>query len=254
MDAPRPVDRHSPVPLWSQVLDDLQRRLANGTPDDPFPTEAELVAEYGVSRHTVRDALRRLRDSGVLESVRGRGTRVSGVPIEQPLGSLYSLFAVVEERGMTQRSDVLALRLERDAVAAERLDLAPDTELLHLSRLRRADDEPLALDRAWLPATLGRPLLAADFGHAALYDELAARTGVRPDGGEERITAIMPDPETRELLEIPPHQACLRVERAGCAGAHCVEYRVTIVRGDRFAVLAQWTPAGYRVTAGAGQS
>ncbi len=253
MDTPRPVDRHSPVPLWSQVLDDLQRRLASGAPADRFPTEAELVAEYGVSRHTVRDALRRLRDSGVLESVRGRGTRVSGVPIEQPLGSLYSLFAVVEERGMAQRSDVLALRIEQDAEAASRLDLAPDAELLHLSRLRRADDEPLALDQAWLPAELARPLLEADFARAALYDELAARTGVRPDGGEERITAVMPDGLTRELLEVPPEQACLRVERTGCAGPRCVEYRLTIVRGDRFAVLAQWTPSGYRVTAGSGQ-
>ena len=49
--------------------------------------------QYAVSRHTVREALRRLRDSGVLDSARGRGTWIAQQqPIEQPLGSLYSLF------------------------------------------------------------------------------------------------------------------------------------------------------------------
>ena len=48
-----------------------------------------------------------------------------------------------------------------------------------MERLRLAGGEPLALDTVWLPGDLGAPLLEADFTHAALYDELAARTGVR---------------------------------------------------------------------------
>jgi DNA-binding GntR family transcriptional regulator len=63
--------------------------------------------------------------------------------------------------------------------------------LFRMERIRLAGDEPLALDTVWLPAHLGAPLLEADFTHTGLYDELAARAGVRVDGGREHIRAIV---------------------------------------------------------------
>ena len=244
----RPLDRHSPMPLWAQLHDDLTRRLALGAFDQGFPGENELVDTYAVSRHTVREALRRLREAGVLESARGRTTQVRR-GIEQPLGSLYSLFREVESRGMSQASRVLALRTEQETEVAAALGLAADADLFHLERVRMADDDPLAHDRVWLPADLGAPLLEADFTHSALYDELAARAGVRLTGGRERITAVLPDADTRALLRLPDGEACLRVERTGLLGKRMVEHRVTVVRGDRYAVLADWTAKGYTVGA-----
>jgi GntR family transcriptional regulator len=249
----RQPDRSSPLPLWAQLQEDLNRRLAVGAFDQGFPGELELVAEYGVSRHTVREALRRLRETGVLESGRGRATQVRR-GIEQPLGSLYSLFREVESRGMVQASQVLDLSLVTDPDAADALGLPAGTSLVHLERLRLADGEPLAHDRVWLPAALAMPLLQADFTRSALYDELATRCDVRLTGGQERITAVNPPPAMRALLQLPRGQACLRVERAGRLGVRVVEHRVTTVRGDRYAVLADWSPQGYQVGAGTGRS
>ncbi len=115
--AARALDRTSALPLWAQLLEDLRRRLAAGAFERGFPGENDLVGQYEVSRHTVREALRRLRDSGVLESGRGRSTQVRK-EIEQPLGSLYSLFREVEARGMVQASTVLALGLMTRAYGA----------------------------------------------------------------------------------------------------------------------------------------
>ncbi len=238
------LDRTSPLPLWAQVQEDLRRRLGAGAFAEHFPTELELVEQYAVSRHTVREALRRLRDSGVLDSARGRGTWIAQRPIEQPLGSLYSLFQEVETRGMRQRSDVLALRAEHNPAAAGKLGLPEDAELVYLERLRWADDEPLAHDRIWLPAELTAPVLAADFTRGGLYAELASRCGVRLTGGGERITAVMPDKATRSLLAVPRAVACLFIERTGCLHRRPVEWRTATVRGDRFAVLADWGPGG----------
>jgi GntR family transcriptional regulator len=239
------------MPLWAQLQQDLSRRLALGVFDDDFPAEMQLVEAYDVSRHTVREALRRLREAGVLDSARGRGTHVRQ-GIEQPLGSLYSLFREVEARGMTQTSTVLALRLATDSDAAQVLGLPAQTALVYLERVRWADDEPLAHDRVWLPPELAMPLLDADFTHAALYDELAARCGIRLTGGQERITACLPRPEQRALLHLPRGQACLRVERTGCIGSRTIERRITVVRGDRYAVLADWSAKGYTVGAATG--
>ena len=78
-----------------------------------------------------------------------------------------------------------------------------------MERLRLAGGEPLALDTVWLPGDLGAPFLGADFTHAALYDELAARTGVRVAGGAS-ISAGWCLP--------PPSSACsgLRRPRGRC--------------------------------------
>lgn len=239
-----PLDRNSPRPLWAQLQDDLNRRLAAGAFDGSFPGELELVQAYGVSRHTVREALRRLRDTGVLESSRGRVTQVRH-PIEQPLGTLYSLFREIEARGMRQTNVVLALRHERDTTATQALGLAPDAPLVHLERLRLADDEPLAHDRVWLPAEVTAPLLHADFTRSALYDQLVSRCGIRLTGGRERITATRVPTTVQRLLRLPRGQACLQVERNGMVGDQIIEHRVTLIRGDRYAVIADWSTTGH---------
>jgi GntR family transcriptional regulator len=50
----------SAPPLWAAVLDDLRTRLARGEFAERFPTDRELTAHYGISRHTAREAVRRL--------------------------------------------------------------------------------------------------------------------------------------------------------------------------------------------------
>ncbi|MGH3591649.1 MAG: GntR family transcriptional regulator, partial [Pseudonocardiaceae bacterium] len=57
-DRVQAVDRSSPLPLWAQMQEDLRRRLTTGAFAERFPTELELVEQYAVSRHTVREALR----------------------------------------------------------------------------------------------------------------------------------------------------------------------------------------------------
>lgn len=138
------MDRASPLPLWAQLYDDLVRRLEAGAFGTDFPGEHQLTGDYQVSRHTVREALRRLRQAGVLESSRGRRTAVHKARIEQPLGAIYSLFSEVQARGMRQRSEVLDRGPRQDPVVAGRLGLDADTELVYVERIRYADEDPLA--------------------------------------------------------------------------------------------------------------
>ena len=243
------LDRRSPTPLWAQLHTELVRRLEAGAFTDTFPGEIELQETYQVSRHTVREALRRIRDAGLVDFGRGRPTRVRPTTIEQPLGGLYSLFREIESQGIEQVSVVLAIGMVTNPEAATHLRLEPDCDLFQLERLRLAGGEPLAHDIVWLPERLGRPLLTSDFSHAGLYDELRSKTGTRPVGGSERITAVVPTPTMRAMLEVPRGQACINLERTGCVDGHPVEYRLTTVRGDRYALLTSWTPKGYAVGA-----
>lgn len=248
----RTLDRADARPLWRQLQDDLVERLRVGEFAGGFPGELALVEDYGVSRHTVRQALRKLRADGVVTAERGRQPRVSpAADIVQPIGVLYSLFSSVEGSGLAQRSAVQTLGLRADAVVADRLGLEGSTPLVHLERVRYAGDEPLAIDRVWLPAELAAPILGADFTRTSLYSVLVERTGLRLDRGEETIRAVLPTAGERARLGSSPDQAALSIHRLGYAGELRVEWRHTLVRGDRFALSAQ-TNAGYRLTASAG--
>lgn len=231
-------------PLWQQVLDDLEERLASGDITDRFPTDRELVERYGVSRHTVREAVRRLRARGMVERHRGRGSFVRPDRLQQPVGTLYSLFQEVERDGKQQRSDVLAFDRRTDPDIARELGLPRSAELIHLSRVRYADDEPLALDDVWLPAELAAPILEADMTHTALYDELAERCGIRVDATEELIEPVIPDDDCRALLGTEAGEALFRIERRGFLEGRLIEWRITLIRGGRFSFVSSWRRDG----------
>lgn len=235
------VDRSSPLPLWAQVAEDLRRRLDDGEFDERFPGDHEIADRYDVSRHTAREAIRRLTDEGRIVRERGRGTRVVTSGLEQPLGTLYSLYRSVEDQGFEQHSTVLALD-EREAPAvAARLDLADDAPLVYLERVRFADDDPIAVDRSWLPAEIARPLLGGSFERTALYAELAQRTGQRPCSGWERLSPALPDRRHADLLGITTDDPVFRIERLTRGlDSTVIEWRESVVRGDRFSFVARW--------------
>lgn len=235
-----PLNRHSPVPLWAQILADLRAKLAAGAFSEHFPSDVELVREYDVSRQTVREAVRHLQQEGVIERVRGHGTAVRKRPVEQSLGSLYSLYRSAEEQGFDQKSSVRFLELRENASAAQMLGCAPAEPLVYLERLRLLDGSPAMLDCSWLPARFARRLLNVDFQHTALYRELEERCGIHLDSGWERVTPILPTPTQRALLDLGSRVAAYGIERVACEGDLRVEWRHGVIRADRFEFVARW--------------
>lgn len=248
-----PLDRSSPLPLWAQLEADLRRRLDAGEFDSgQFPTDLELTNSYEVSRHTVRESIRHLNSTGLLRRERGRGTVINKTEFEQSLGTLYSLFDSIESSGGIQRSEVLEISETANAVAATELGLDPDTPLTLLARLRFADDEPLAVDRAWLPMTkIGFD--AIDWARTALYDELQKAGHRVPNQGWERLTPIVPSVDDRTLLGLKSRDAAFYLERLGMHDDLPVEWRTTVLRGDRYRFVSDWSKgvrSALRPTAG----
>ena len=207
-----------------------------------MPGEFALCEEYGVSRHTIREALRALRAEGLISSGRGRASVVQG-GYSQTLGAVYSLFQSIEAQGAEQTSDVLRLETTTDPEAAVRLGLAPDTLLVVVERIRRADGEPLAHDISWLPHSLAHPILTRDFRRTALYAVLAD-IGVTVESGHEWMSATLAGADTAAALGISRGAAVLHIERLATCEGRPIEWRQTDVRGDAFTVETDWTTAG----------
>ena len=236
------LERRKSQPLWSQLRADVRRRIDTGDFVKTFPPELALMAEYGVSRYTVRQALQALRAEGVVLAGRGRLPRLASIPpIEQELGALNSLFATVEASGLEQRSHVRSSRVVADGVIATRLGLDESSPLVHVERLRLAGRDPIAVDEVWLPADLAAPLLDADLTHTSLYAELVARTGIRITDGLEKVRAVTPTPAHAQDLGITDDTPVLVVHRLGCDDRRPVEWRCTMVRGDMIAFNATFS-------------
>ncbi len=238
------LDRSSALPLWAQLEADLRARLQAGEFRDSFPTDLELTEAYEVSRHTVREAIRHLNKTGVLKRERGRGTVVNSAEFEQSLGTLYSLFQSVESTGVEQTSEMMRCEVVVDSIAASHLELDESVELVLVERLRLAGGSPLAVDRAWLPTTIAKPLLKVDWTHTALYDQLAKAKSPVPNQGWERLTPIVPAPADRTKLGLRKGDAAFFLERLGSRDGTPIEWRTTIIRGDRYRFVSDWSTGG----------
>lgn len=250
LTGPARPDRAATAPLWSQVCDDLRRRIGAGEFAPGFPGELTLTEEYDVSRHTIREALRVLRGEGLVVSGRGRSSTIAAPRVRQRLDSLYSLFDSLESQGIVQDSIVLRLAATTNATVADYLDLPHDSDLVVLERVRLADREPFALDTSWMPATLAAPLLQRDFTHSGLYAELK-RIGVEIDAASERVAAIAAPRHIAEHLGIPAASPVFSIERRAASRGRPAEWRETFVRGDRFTLESTWDAGSALVSASA---
>ncbi|HEY2161238.1 MAG TPA: GntR family transcriptional regulator, partial [Solirubrobacteraceae bacterium] len=151
-----------------------------------------------------------------------------------------------EALGVTQTSVVRVREQTTNVEVARRLQLSARARLIHIERLRLAGGEPLALDRSWLPAQVARRLLEAPLTHAALYDELARLCDVRIDGGVERVRPVVPTAPERRALEIPADVAAFEIERLASSGGIPIEWRRSLVRGDRYSFVVELSPGRAR--------
>lgn len=228
------------TPMWAEIDQDLRVRLARGEFDQRFPTDRELVDDYDVSRHTVREAVRGLQDEGLITRNRGRGSFRTPESFAQPLGTIYSLFRSIEDSGVTPTSVVISQEERTDEIAAKALDVSSDASLFYLERTRLAGGQPLAVDRVWLPMPLAAPLLEANFTRAALYEELRDRCGIVPEEGVEESRSVNVDRETAVRLGLASGAPAFKIDRRTRAGGRPLEWRISIVRGDRYVFKAEW--------------
>uniref|UniRef100_A0A182TCN1 HTH gntR-type domain-containing protein n=1 Tax=Anopheles maculatus TaxID=74869 RepID=A0A182TCN1_9DIPT len=99
----------SKKPIYRQIADTLRQQIANGElkPGDALPTEALLREQYGVSRVTVRQALKLLTEERVIESLQGSGWYVKEERVNYDIYQLTSFYEKLVDRNVETHSDVL---------------------------------------------------------------------------------------------------------------------------------------------------
>lgn len=229
------------APLWQQVAREIRDRIVAGEYRLGFPTEFVLATDFGVSRATVRQALRELKDEGLLTSRRGSGTFVGGAHVNEALfRTSFSLAREISSRGLLETSEVLERGLVRDARAARALGVEPDHELVYVSRLRLGSGVPLAIDYGWLRAPEANCLLEADLRTGSIYEVLVRDADVVVVGGVDRFLPHRLTACEATLLRSEEGEPSLVIERRAYVGRRLFEFRRTVLAGERLTISAQW--------------
>jgi GntR family transcriptional regulator len=234
-----PLDRESPMPIFAQIRARLEDAITSGSlaPHQRIPSERQLSEHFGVSRMTVRQALDAIAHDQLVYSRPGQGTFVADRKIiEQPLQHLTSFSEDILGRGMQPSSRVLDQRIVHPSFEMARLfGLAPTVQLVRLTRLRLADDEPLAIETVHIPAPYVPGLLDRDLAAESLYTVLDREYGLNLTGARQTIEAALPTAEEMGLLLMDEPQPVLRISRLTFDESdRVVEYVRSIYRGDRY--------------------
>lgn len=151
-------------------------------PGSQLPPEPELAAELGVSRATLREALRSLEEEGLVRRTRGAGTFVADRPrMANNLDANFGVSDAIRFSGMTPGTDQGTLRVEAaSAEEAERLDLEPGEDVVVVDRVRTADGRPVVLSRDILAMRLTRedPAVLSALQSQSVYDVLERDLGI----------------------------------------------------------------------------
>ncbi len=232
------LQREAPDPLYRQLRESLVEEITSGRyrPHRRLPSERELALRFKVSRMTARQALLELAHEGLIYTRMGKGTFVAEPKIEQELRALTGFSQDVNTRGGRPSSRVLqALLMPAPAEVAAALRIMPETPVAMLSRLRLADEMPLAIETAYLPNALAPNLLQHDFAQESLYRVLEGEYGLKPTAAKQTIEAALASPHELDLLELTAPAAVLRMRRQTITdGDVALEYVCSTYRGDRY--------------------
>jgi GntR family transcriptional regulator len=234
------VNRQSKMPLHEQLYEILRGNLQRGewAVGEMIPTEPELIEKYGVSRITVRQALNRLVNEGLIYRQQGRGTFVAEPTLEQGLTRIISFTEDMRQRGLAPGTRILfAGLLPAPEDVAEHLQIEPGVELARLERLRLANQKPMSIEESYLVHRYCPGLLQYDYSQVPLREILERQYDIRIVRARQVIRAAIATPHQSTLLGISQPSPLLFLERVSYSQHNLpVEFLRIYYRGDRYSL------------------
>lgn len=239
-NVPSRLDAASAVPLYQQLVVQLENRIASGEfgPGSVLPGEFDLSRGYGVSRITAKRALDELADAGLVKRERGRGTKVlkrlNAAAMRTSIDGWLDTISL-----MQSTTDVRLLQLDTLSATQEiaaALEVPEGAKVQRSVRVRTLEGAPMSYLVCILPGAIGRRFDEDDLRNTAML-KLLERAGHSVASARQTVSATLATPETAQALDL-------------LAGAPLLEVRRIARDADNVAVQyirALYTPELYHI-------
>lgn len=230
------IDKTSVVPIYFQLKTLIQERISSG--EYPvgmcLPSEREYCEEYSISRMTVRQAISDLVNESLLRRERGKGTYVAQPKIEQGLQALTSFTEDMKRRNMHPGTRLIHMTTcPATSRVARQLGIEDGESVFEITRLRLADDEPMAIETAYVPIC-NLPNLTEKVATGSLYEVMRER-GIEIAHATQTLEASLAKVTEATKLNIKNKAPVLLIERTTYAsGGQAIEFVKSVYRGDRY--------------------
>lgn len=211
--------RRSELPMHAVVRADIHDAIQSGRlgPGDQVPTEPQLMTRFGVSRTTVRRALRDLETMRLIDRQPGRGSFVRAPKVEARLDRLTGFVEDMETLGLSAAASVeLIETVPAPPVPAEQLGLDPGTPVVHIERVRLANRTPISFDDSYFVEDLGLRIAQENLRDEPFYSILERKYGLPLAGADYRLRATIADQRIAGLIDIEARDPVLLIERTSC--------------------------------------
>jgi GntR family transcriptional regulator len=240
--APRAKD--GPAPLFAQLRDALRADIVGGglAPGDRLPSESALIARFGVSRITVRQAIAALQSDGLVQTVNGKGSYVTRPGRGEGRGPLVGVLEAMRRRGHRARGRLLSHRtVKAPRAVARELDLPAGAPVGAVTVLRYRDDVPFVVGTTWCAPGVAVRLAREDLAAQDVATAIEAGLGLRSASTRVRVSAGLADARLARRLGYAPGAAILTIRTTttgwdqrpiAYSETHCradmMDYRVTL--------------------------
>lgn len=233
------------LPAYLQIEEELAERIEIGelAAGDRIPTERELADGMGVSRMTVRAALGRLEQRGLIVRRQGSGTFVADPKLSQDASHLRGFFEGSVGQGVfpvsrvVEKTEMLATRH-----LANELSLRLGEPVFKVVRTRAANGVPIVLETSFFPARVVPGLLERDLESSSIYRLMDRHHDARPVRARQSLEPIVAGTAEAALLDVPIGSPLMLVERtAWDRRGRAVEHARDLYRGDRSRFVAELT-------------
>jgi GntR family histidine utilization transcriptional repressor len=233
----------SAAPPYARIKQHLKDELGRGRwpPGAPMPSDAELVAQFGVSRMTVTRALNELRTEGLIERVQGVGTFAAHLSRVASQLQIRDLHEEIVARGHRHRADVKLAREEQagDALAA-RLGVEPGARVFHTLIVHRENDVPLQCEDRYVNPAAAPGYLGNDFTQVTPTQYLLQVAPLWQ--AQYSIEAARPTAQEARLLGIDRDDPCLVVVRRTVGPNAPITLARLVHPGSRYLLQGEFKP------------
>lgn len=211
------LNKESSATLHSQLSDLMREKIYTRawSAGKKIPSEHELMEMFGLSRGTVRHAIRTLVSEGLLVQSHGRGTFVAEGGISHPTGVRPISFAEsLRQQGKSFTTQVLDQQvLPAPADVAYELEEEPGTPTLFIRRVRSVHGEPIMCIESWLSCQKSPGIEDVDFTTEGGFEAVERCSGKRVAHSKIRYSARAAGSEHSEYLKCSENSPLLFLEQ-----------------------------------------